>query len=310
MINIASYSSYEYLDKILALNNSIKKYENVKFHLFPLDKKIKSFFKKKKEELICYDQKIFKINSNYNFAQKISIERLSFVKYLLFKKKLPNVHLMDSDIYFFSDPNNLKKIVKNSDMAFCYHESNNENTNDRYGNFNAGYLYFNNSINTKNILTRYIDLCKKKVDYSIFNKSEKKIVFADQTYLENLTREFKNILRIKNRTINRGPWNIGKYKIEVKNNQLFLDKKKLVFYHFSSVKKIYKSFYSLGLRMYVKNKSEIKKLIYLKYLKELHYVKKKYEIRSVKVKKKLHFNGNRFKSFFDIIIKKDFLFYY
>ena len=51
MINIASYSSYEYLDKILALNNSIKKYENVKFHLFPLDGKIESFFKKKKRRI-------------------------------------------------------------------------------------------------------------------------------------------------------------------------------------------------------------------------------------------------------------------
>ena len=62
--------------------------------------------------------------------------------------------------------------------------------------------------------------------------------------------------------------------------------------------------------MYVKNKSEIKQLIYSKYLKELRYVKKKYKIRSVKVKKKLHFKDNKFKSFFNIIIKKDFLFYY
>ena len=28
MINIASYSTYEYLDKVLALNNSIKKYSD------------------------------------------------------------------------------------------------------------------------------------------------------------------------------------------------------------------------------------------------------------------------------------------
>jgi hypothetical protein len=309
MINIASYSSYEYLDKILALNNSIKKYKNIKFHLFPLDKKIEIFLKKKNEEIICYDQKNFKINANYNFAQKISIGRISFVKYLLFKKKLPNVHLIDSDIYFFSDPNNLKKIVKNYDMAFCYHESVNKNTNHRYGNFNAGYLYFRNSINTKNILGRYIDLCKKKVDYSVFNNNEKKIIFADQTYLENLTREFKNILKIKNRSIKRGPWNIGRYKIEVKNDKLFLDKKKLIFYHFSSVKKIYKNFYSLGLRMYVKNKNEIKQLIYSKYIKELLYINENYKIRSVKTKR-LHFKGNKFKSFFNIIIKKDFLFYY
>jgi hypothetical protein len=308
MINIASYSSYEYLDRILALNNSIKKYRNVKFHLFPLDKKIESFFKKNNSELICYDHKIFKINSNYNFAQKLSISRFSFAKYLLFKKKLPNIHLMDSDIYFFSNPNNLKKIVKKYDMAFCYHESVNKNTNDRYGKFNAGYLYFKNSVNTKNILRRYINLCKKKVDYSIFSNRQKN-VFADQTYLENLTREFKNILKIKNRSINRGPWNIGRYKIEVKNDKLFIDKKKLIFYHFSRVKKICKNFYSLGLRMYVKNKGEIKKLIYSRYIKELLYVKEGFKIRNVK-QKKLHFKSNKFKSLFNIIIKKDFLFYY
>ena len=47
MINIASYSTYEYLDKVLALNNSIKKYKNITFYLLALDKKIYNFIKKK-----------------------------------------------------------------------------------------------------------------------------------------------------------------------------------------------------------------------------------------------------------------------
>ena len=306
MINIASYSSYEYLDRILALNNSIKKYKNVKFHLLPLDEKIIDFFKKNNEKLICYDPKILKINFNDNFAQNIAIARIGFAKYLLFNQRIQNIHLMDSDNFFFSDPNKLKKIVKKYDMAFCYNESVNNNTNDRFGIFNAGYLYFKKSINTKNIIEKYINLCKKKVDYSVVHNN-KKIVFADQTYLENLTKDFKNILKIKNKSINRGPWNIGRYKIEVKNEELFLDEKKLIFYHFSGVKKICKNFYSLGLRMYVNNKNNIKKHLYSRYIRELFCINNNYNIKIVKPKI-LHFKSNKLKSLFNIIIQKDYYF--
>jgi hypothetical protein len=309
MINIASYASYEYLDKILALFNSIKKYKNVEFHLLALDQKIYNFIKKKKI-INCYHPKILKINFNENFAQNMSIGRLNFVKYLFIKKKLSHVHLMDSDIYFFSDPNYLKKIVKKNDMGFCYHDTikNSYNTDNKYGIFNAGYLYFKNSENTKNILKKYIFLCEKKVDYSVPQHNVKNI-FADQTYLENLSEEFKNIKKIKDISINRGPWNIGRYKIKIKKEELFLDNIKLIFYHFSGMKKIINNLYSLGLRMYVKNKEDIKKHIYLKYIAELNTINKSYSKKKTRIKK-LHIKSNKLISFINIIIKKDFLFYF
>jgi hypothetical protein len=309
-INIVSYSSYEYLDKILALNNSIKKYKNVKLYLLALDMKIYNFIQKENKEITCYYPNIAKTNFNKNFAQNMSIGKLNFAEYLLTKKKLPNLHLVDSDIYFFSDPSNLKKIVKNYDMAFCYHDTinNNYNTDNKYGIFNAGYLYFKNSPNAKKILKRYITLCKKKVDYSVTENNVKNI-FADQTYLEYLTKEFKNILKVKDKSVNKGPWNIGRYKIKVTNRELFLDNKKLIFYHFSGVIKIFNNLYSLGLRMYVNNKTEIKKKIYLKYIKELKEINMKYKIKKDNIKK-LHIKGNKINSLLNIIIKKDFLFYF
>lgn len=309
MINIASYASYEYLDKILALNNSIKKYKKVKFHFLALDPKIYNFIKKIKK-ITCYHPKILKINFNENFAQNMSIGRLNFVKYLFVKKKLSHVHLMDSDVYFFSDPNYLKKIVKNSDMGFCYHDTikNNYDTDNKYGIFNAGYLYFKNSVNAKNILKKYIFLCEEKVDYSVPQHNVKNI-FADQTYLENLSQEFKNIIKIKDISINRGPWNIGKYKIKIKNGELFLNSIKLIFYHFSGMKKIINNLYSLGLRMYVKNKKDIKKHIYTKYIAELYEIDKSYNKKKIKIKK-LHIKSNKLISLLNIILKKDFLFYF
>jgi hypothetical protein len=308
-MNIVSYGSYEYLDKVLALNNSIKKYKNVKFYLLALDMKIYNFIQKEKKEITCYKPKIAKTNFNKNFSQNMSIGKLNFAEYLLNKKKLQSLHLVDSDIYFFSNPSNLKRIVKNYDMAFCYHDTfnNNYNTDNKYGIFNAGYLYFKNSPNAKKILKRYISLCKKKVDYSVTQNNVKNI-FADQTYLEYLTEEFKNIKKIKDKRINRGPWNIERYKIKVTNGELFLDNKKLIFYHFSGIKKIFNNLFSLGLRMYVNNKTEIKKKIYLKYIKELQKINMKYKIKKVNLKK-LHIKGNKINSLLNIIIKKDFLFY-
>ena len=310
MINIASYSTYEYSDKVLALYNSIKKYKNIKFYLLALDQKIYKLIKKKYKKIICYHYKTLKINFNKDFARNLSVRKLNFVKYLLIKKKLYHVHIMDSDIYFFSDPNHLKEIVKKSDMAFCYHDTikNSYNNANKYGIFNAGYLYFKNSLNTKKILKRYISLCEKKVDYSVPSHNLKNI-FADQTYLENLSREFKNIKKIKDISVNRGPWNIAKYKITIKNEGLFLNNVKLIFYHFSGIKKIFNNLYSLGLRLYVKNKKEIKNLIYLKYIKELYKINKGFNKKKI-ISKKLHIKNNKLRSLLNIIIKKDYLFYF
>ena len=44
---------------------------------------------------------------------------------------------------------------------------------------------------------------------------------------------------------------------------------RLIFYHFSGVKKINKNTYSLGLRQYVKNKKHLKKYIYNNYIAKI-----------------------------------------
>ena len=50
----------------------------------------------------------------------------------------------------------------------------------------------------------------------------KKRQFDTTDCSQHLTKEFKNIKKIKERSVNRGPWNIERYKIKIVKEELLL----------------------------------------------------------------------------------------
>ncbi len=57
-------------------------------------------------------------------------------------------------------------------------------------------------------------------------------------------KDFKGVHVIKHKGANVAPWNVGNYKIVLRNKQVFVDDKPLVFYHFASLKLIDRSYYT------------------------------------------------------------------
>jgi len=309
MINFATYATSDFADKVILLYQSINKYKNSNLHLLCLDDIIFNYFKKYKlQNLYIYNYRILNIKLDKDFAKNLSIQRFYLVKYLFNIKKIKSIHLLDSDVYFFSNPNQLNKIFKNYDIGFCRHNYSRNRTelNNKYGVYNAGYIYLRNCYNSIKFLEYYISLCKKNVDYN-YNDIIEKQNFADQTYLETLVLKFKKIKLLNDPGVNTGPWNVSNYKINIKKNFIYLNDLKLIFYHFSGVKKIFNNFYSLGLRMFVDNKFYIKKNIYINYIRELIIINKKINLNKNK-KYLLHTKGSKIKALLSILYNSDYLY--
>ena len=252
-MNFASYTTSEYFPIFLTFYDSIKHNENLNLHVLCLDKKVKKLINEHKvncetielDEVEIFSHKIKEKKYN-NISEKIGIYRLAYVDYLLMKKK-QSFHLIDSDTYFFSTIDYLEKEINNlnSSVAFCEHNFfyNKKKMSDNYGIYNAGYIYFNYDNTSIQFLKKYRSLCQKYISWTV--KDGEKNIFADQTYLESLISEFKNIKIIKNIGINCAPWNIGNYKLSMEQNHYWINDNKLIFFHFSGIRTILNKFFSL-----------------------------------------------------------------
>lgn len=311
-MNFASYTTSEYFPIFLTFYDSIKNNKNLNLHVLCLDKKVKKLvyeYNVKCEiielsEIENFSQKILKKRYK-NISEKIGVYRLAFIDYLLRKKK-QSFHLIDSDTYFFSKIEDLKHELEdsNTSVAFCEHNFyyNKKTMCDHYGIYNAGYIYFNYDKVSLQFLNKYRNLCENYISWEI--KKNSKNIFADQTYLENLLYDFKNIKIIKNSGINCAPWNIGNYELSFTNEKYFVDKKKLIFYHFSGIRPVLNKIFFFNLYHYNHRKLDmVRKTIYKIYLKNLQ---KNFQIyQTDKVSKKLNFKN--IISLLKKIYRKDFL---
>jgi len=281
--NFAIVISKYYASRCIALIESILKFD-VNIYVLCFDKETSRIINKKiiskkiitieYANILNFDKSLKKIIKKRKLIDKIVTSRPIFIKYVLKKFNTKNIFLLDSDIYFFSNPNLLKKHIKNSSVAFCKHNftKNNQELSDKYGKYNGGFVYVKKDQNGKKFLGEWSKLCKKWCEFD--SKDGK---FSDQKYLENLSLKIKNLKILNVPEINLAPWNIEDKKIELKGKQIYVNNKKLIFFHFHGLRKITKRFYILGLENYsfvISNK--IKKIIFYKYAKRLS------EISSIK----------------------------
>ena len=149
--------------------------------------------------------------------------------------------------FFFSKPNLLNDLVRKikASVAFAKHNYffNKKIMENKYGIYNAGYIYFNYDQNSLNFL-------KNTENYVLIllvgrQKKKGKSNFADQTYLEKLIKINKNIKVINHSGVNAAPWNIGGFNLSRKNKEFFVNGEKLIFYHFSGIRTLFNRFFFL-----------------------------------------------------------------
>ena len=274
--NFAVVISKYYASRCLTLIESILKYD-VKIYVLCFDKKTlqiinKSINSKKVtaihfNKVLNFDRSLKVAIKDRKLIDKIVTSRPIFLKLLFKKFKLRDIFLLDSDIFFFSNPVKINKYIKGAAVAFCKHNfsRNNNKLSKKYGKYNGGFIYVKSNINGFDFLNKWSLLCKKWCQFDSINGK-----FSDQKYLEDLSTSVKNVKILNKPEINLAPWNLEGKIIKFNEENITVNKKKLIFFHFHGLRQISKRFFILGIENYdftITNK--IKKILFYEYVKSL-----------------------------------------
>ena len=149
-------------------------------------------------KVLNFDRTLKAAIRDRKLIDKIVTSRPIFLKLLFKKFKLRDIFLLDSDIFFFSNPVKINKYIKGAAVAFCKHNfsRNNNKLSKKYGKYNGGFIYVKSNINGFDFLNKWSLLVKNGANLTINGK------FSDQKYLEDLSTSVKNVKILNKPDIN------------------------------------------------------------------------------------------------------------
>jgi len=236
--NICTNFYSNYLYKGLALYFSLEKTsKNFCLWILCMDQetyKILSSLKLKYAKLIKIEdvetRELLTIKKSRNIAEYSWTLKSNFMSYLFVKyPSIPSLFYLDADIFFFNDIKLVFKEIANTSIAIAPHrfpkifESRTKNT----GIFNAGVIFIKKDSIGLKALERWRKQCIKWCYWRLENGK-----LADQMYLDEWPRFYKNLHQFKHAGVNSAPWNICEYKITKKKDDIYINDKPLIFYHF------------------------------------------------------------------------------
>lgn len=165
--------------------------------------------------------------------------------YLLKKYGHDMVTYIDADLMFFYSPEKIfEEFGSNSILVIEHRFGNNKEEKEKdNGKYNVQFLTFKNNKNGLACLKWWRERCLEWC----YNRHENGLI-GDQTYLNEWDKLFKGVYSLKNKGGGLAPWNINNYKLTKNSNDVFVEKDKLIFYHFHAFH-IYSKFffdYSFG----------------------------------------------------------------
>lgn len=278
------FDSY-YLDKGIALYRSLEKVSD-DFTLY----------------IFCFDDKSYEILGKLNLRHAVIIHNSVFETPSLLKKKaerskaeycwtctpvtieyvlncypVASCTYLDSDLYFYADPQILFDEIEmvDADVAIVEHRFKNNKYGRRLEKRNGKYCvqfnYFKNTKNARKVLMDWKEKCFEWC-YDIPDPDR----MGDQKYLNTWTKEFVGVHELQHLGGGVAPWNLEQYTLcEVNGNDIKLQTKEgetfpLVFYHFQNIR------YMPGRKVNIKSQTRSKVLkyaIYIPYLKEIETIR-------------------------------------
>jgi hypothetical protein len=173
---------------------------------------------------------------------------------------------LDSDLYFYSDPEPLFEELKAGSIAIIPHRfpKGTEHMKNN-GIYNVGWVGFRNDTYGQECASWWrqccLAWCRDRVEGDRY---------ADQGYLNDWPKRFPRTVVIRHLGANVAPWNVGQYTIVKKGAGLTVDASPLLFYHFHALHNITDTLFDSGLSKYgVELSDELRQLIYKPYLHEL-----------------------------------------
>lgn len=174
---------------------------------------------------------------------------------------------IDADLFFFANPSPLFEELGDNSIAIISHRfPPHFRYLERVGVYNVGWLSFKRDKSALDCLNWWrkncIEWCYCRIDNGRF---------ADQKYLDDWPKRFKQVVVLEHKGANVALWNVSNYRLHNdKSEILMVDNDPLIFYHFHGLKKITDWLYDPSWIFYkVKSSAILRKKIYTVYLKTL-----------------------------------------
>ncbi len=176
------------------------------------------------------------------------------------------VTYLDADLFFFQNPEPVFEAIGDNSIAIIPHGYPSKLTyREKYGIYNVGLLFFKRDEQGLACLRWWrkqcLEWCYLRVETGRF---------ADQKYLDDWPRRFRNVAVLKHKGFNLATWNMGNYHIHSVKHQVMVDEQPLVFFHFQGFRQINRWLYdpnSLDFRLFLTGK--VKRMIFHPYIHEL-----------------------------------------
>lgn len=272
-----TYFDHRYLVRALALYHSLKRHDP-SFCLWAL----------------CFDDQAFEHLQNLGYAdlRPISLEAFtrrdealiavrehrSLVEYYftcspslplyVFKHapQVDQVTYIDSDLYFFHDPQPVFNEIGSSSIAIIAHRFPAcLKPLEAMGIFNVGWLTFKRDEEGLACLERWraqcLEWCFDRVEGTRY---------ADQGYLNEWPALYKNLVVLQQKGADLAPWNLAGTSLKDNGGTIWVDQDPLVFFHFQSLARLSNGAYKLNFHKYRLRPSRfVREKIYAPYLQEL-----------------------------------------
>jgi lipopolysaccharide biosynthesis glycosyltransferase len=174
---------------------------------------------------------------------------------------------LDSDLFFFSDPEPLFDEMQGNSIAIIGHRFPAHFLHlEDMGKYNVGWLSFRRDPSSLSCLSWHRERC---LEWCYDRIEDGK--YADQKYLDSFPEKFQNVTVLQHKGANLAPWNIANYSLTSSGPYLRVDDQNLIFYHFQGVKHIIGPLYNSGLSMYQVEMNKItRNMLYKPYVRCLY----------------------------------------
>lgn len=286
MLNFCTLFDSYYLDKGIALYKSLEAVSK-DFTLY----------------IFCFDDKSYEILKEMNFAHAMILSHKDFetpellevkkerskaeycwtctsvvIHYVLENYDVESCTYLDSDLYFYADPQILFDEIDeaSADVVIVEHRFKDnrygKKLEKRNGKYCVEFNYFRKNENAKKVLLHWEEQCYEWC-YDIPEPDR----MGDQKYLNTWTSEFEGVHELQYLGGGVAPWNLEQYQLvrnddkQIKMKDSFGKEFLLVFYHFQNIR------YMPGRKVNIKSQTKDKKLkysIYIPYLEEIEQIRK------------------------------------
>lgn len=237
MMNFCTLFDSYYLHKGMALYLSLERVTQ-DFHLYVMafDKnsydKLNSFgFKHMTVELLddFETPELKAVKPTRNKAEYCWTAGPSVIYHFLTKYKLDKITYLDSDLFFLSSPEIIEQEAGDSSVVIT-EQGIGEEAAARYGRYCVQYMTFRNDEDGLGTLTWWRDKCIEWC-FQIMEPTR----YADQKYLDEFPKRWKNVCVLKNLGAGIAPWNMLKYQYTDHSLKYNGEEWPFVFFHMHGV---------------------------------------------------------------------------